>query len=61
MEIYINNHCYMTQVKQNIQPSIPMPLKVFYKNEEGCKAMYNILIIEKKNDITSVIKWKEKE
>lgn len=59
MEIY----CNMTQVKQNIQPYIPMPLKVFCKNEEGCKDMYNIhvLIIEKKIEITSVIKWKEKE
>lgn len=57
MKIYFN----MTQVKQNIQPYIPMPLKVFYKNEEGCKEKYNILIIEKKIEITSVIKWKEKE
>lgn len=47
MEIY----CNMTQVKQNIQPYILMPLKVFYKNEEGCRDMYNILIIEKKTKL----------
>lgn len=57
---YINNHYNMTQVKQNIQPYIPIPLRVFYKNKEGCKDMYNTLIIEKKNEMTSVMKWREK-
>lgn len=50
----------MTQLKQNIKPYITIPLKVLYKNKEGCKDMYNILIIEKKNEMTSVIKWREK-
>lgn len=57
---YINNHYNMTQLKQNIQPYITIPLKVFYKNKEGCKDMYKILIIENKNEMTSVIKWREK-
>lgn len=46
----------MTQVKQKIQPYIPMALKVFYKNKKEYKYMYNILIREKKKESTSVIK-----
>lgn len=38
-----------------------MPLKVFYENKKkGCKYIYNLLIREKKKEITSVIKWREK-
>lgn len=48
----------MTQVKQKIQPYIPMPLKAFYKKR--CKDMYNLLTREKKKQITSVINWREK-
>lgn len=50
----------MTQVKQKIQPYIPMALKVFYKNKKEYKYMYNILIREKKKESTSVIKQREK-
>lgn len=48
--------CNMTQVKQKIQPYIPMPLKVFYKSKKGCKDMYNLLTREKKKQVTSVKK-----
>lgn len=50
----------MTQVRQKFQPYMPMPLKVFYKSKKGCKDMYNLLIREKKKQIISVIKWREK-
>lgn len=50
----------MTQVRQKIQLYIPMPQNVFYKSKTGCKDMYNLLIREKKKQITSVIKWREK-
>jgi hypothetical protein len=45
--------------KFHIGPIIPKSLKLFYKNSKGCKDMYNILLYNKTEKITSVKKWRE--
>lgn len=47
----------MKQVRQKIQPNIPMPLKVFYKirKKKGCKDICAKYLVEKrKKEITLI-------
>lgn len=40
--------------------SIPSHINIFFTNKKGCKDMYNKLIKEKRERISSVNKWLEK-
>lgn len=55
----IKKHIDNTDMSKEYGPKIPNSIYLFYKNTKGCKEVYNILIENKREPITSLIKWRD--
>lgn len=52
----VKKHIDNTDMSKEHGPKIPNSIYLFYRNTKGCKEMYNILIENKKEPITSSIR-----
>lgn len=52
-------NCNIKTFREKVEPYIPNALFIFYKNVKGCKDMYNVLINEKKSQVSAKLKWIE--